>query len=156
MVLEPILVQLLGHPLLDRYRTILKQYSLTHELSNLGVRGCVGDPTSTINESFQWFTNGCKPHLTRQFCKVELGLNSTSWYGIRVYPSTVLGLPGHSLSGRYQTILKQYSLTYKFNSLHVKRCVGDLKFNNTYYFTVSLFLLQHCKDIYQDSVVKGV
>jgi len=50
MVLEPILARLLGlsgHLLSGRYRTTLKQYSPTHKLSSLSMRGCVGDPTST-------------------------------------------------------------------------------------------------------------
>jgi len=34
-------------------KTILKQYSPTHELSNFDVRGCVGDLTSTRDEAFQ-------------------------------------------------------------------------------------------------------
>ena len=80
MVSERILARLLGHPLSGRYQTTLKQYSPAHELSSLGMRECVGDPTSTRDEAFQWFINGRKPHLTNRFCKVELDLNSTSWY----------------------------------------------------------------------------
>jgi len=63
MVSELILARWLGHSLLGCYRTTLKQYTLTHELNSLSVRGCVADLT-----------------LTRD--KVELGLNFTSWYSL--------------------------------------------------------------------------
>jgi len=52
MVSELILARFLGHLLSDRYRTILKQYSLTHEFSSLDMRECVENPTSTRNEHF--------------------------------------------------------------------------------------------------------
>jgi len=48
MISESILARLLdlsGHPLLDSFRTTFKQYKPTHELSSLGMRGCVGDET---------------------------------------------------------------------------------------------------------------
>jgi len=55
IVLDPILVQLLGllcHPQSGRYRTILKQYSLTHELSSLDMRDCVRDLILTKDKIF--------------------------------------------------------------------------------------------------------
>ena len=36
----------------------------------------VGDPISTKNKANSWYISGDNPHLTNQFCKVELDLNS--------------------------------------------------------------------------------
>ena len=123
MVSKSILAWLLGHPLSDCYWTTLKQYSPMHKLSSLGVRGCVGDPTSTKDEAFQQFINRCTPHLTSRFCKVELGLKSTFEMVSESILVRLLGLSGHPLSGRYQTILKQYNPTHELSSLGVKGCV---------------------------------
>jgi len=63
--------------------------------------------------------------LTSQFCKVELGLKFTSWYGIRVYHSKVVGPIGSPAIGRYRT-----TFTYKFHARveesQREESVGDL------------------------------
>jgi len=43
----------------------------------------VGSPTSTTDKTNLQYICECKPHLTSQFCRVEISLKFTSYHDIR-------------------------------------------------------------------------
>jgi len=47
------------------------------QVASLGVRGCVGNSTSTRDNDISQYISECKPYLISLFYKVGLGLKST-------------------------------------------------------------------------------